>query len=73
MALSKDGVVFVWGQGVEGELGLGELGSQTKDRATPVPLDPKNFGGKRVVQISTGLHFSAAVTDDGKLYTWLAI
>lgn len=71
LALSQDGTVYVWGYGGEGQLGLGTDTMREKSVASvPTAISPEMFGNKRVVHIAAGSQFSAAVTEDGKLYTW---
>jgi len=65
LVLSKDGRVYSWGKGWEGQLGLG-----SKILETPIPTELRYLQGKKVKGIATGSHHSAAVTEDGTLYTW---
>jgi len=64
LALTADGQVYSWGNGENGVLGHGSSGNL----AAPTPLE--FFADKRVKQLSCGEEFSAAVTDDGSLFTW---
>lgn len=75
MALSSDGIVYVWGSNGEGALGLGDelMGPNAVDHIIPMKIDQNSFNGKKVTRIAAGFHFSAAVTEDGKLYTWYMI
>ena len=65
LALTEDGKVFSWGDGDYGKLGHGNAATQKS---------PKQIMGhltdKVVVQISAGYRHSAAVTNEGQLYTW---
>ena len=65
VVVSSTGRVFSWGQGSNGQLGTGSLVDQ---------LSPAIIGGeledKRVRAVSCGDCHTAAVTVDGKLYTW---
>ncbi len=60
--LWENGNLWVWGKGDGGRLGLGSEGSMY----SPV-LNP-NIAGVKMVALG-GLH-SAAVTEDGSVYTW---
>ncbi|XP_019851476.1 PREDICTED: E3 ubiquitin-protein ligase HERC2-like [Amphimedon queenslandica] len=64
LALTKDGKVYSWGQGSNGVLGIGNTESQTAPTAVAA------LSGDRIVHISAGSMHSAAVTEDGVLYTW---
>lgn len=57
--------VYSWGVGEHGKLGHGNTLSQRRPKLITGPLY-----GKRVVQVSAGHNHSAAVTEDGLLYTW---
>ena len=65
LALTENGHIYSWGDGDYGKLGHGNTSTQKL---------PKRVMGlladKIVVQISAGYRHSAAVTDDGSLYTW---
>lgn len=66
MALSKDGTVFSWGNNNFGQLGL----QDREVRKTPVKIPRTFFGDDPVVFIAAGTCHSAAVTQNGSLYTW---
>lgn len=66
MALSKDGNVFVWGKNQFGQLGTND----TLNRETPWKLNPSFFQHNPVVFIAAGFLHSAAVTQNGSLFTW---
>lgn len=59
--------VYVWGNGMLGQLGLGRKGTG-KGRLLPCLMEP--FSDNRVVDISCGANFSVAVTDAGEVYSW---
>ncbi|GFS15508.1 X-linked retinitis pigmentosa GTPase regulator [Elysia marginata] len=61
-----DGIIFAWGFGSDGQLGLGDrkLTSSTPRRVRHESLR------QRVSFIACGETFSAAVTADGRLYMW---
>ncbi|XP_065224595.1 probable E3 ubiquitin-protein ligase HERC1 isoform X2 [Planococcus citri] len=65
LALTDDGHVYSWGDGDYGKLGHGNCLTQKQPKLILGPL-----ANKRVVCINAGYRHSAAVTDDGELYTW---
>ncbi|XP_050428032.1 E3 ubiquitin-protein ligase HERC2 [Adelges cooleyi] len=64
MALSFDGKVLSWGDGEDGKLGHGD----TNTLDTPKIIEA--LLAKRIFYIACGSAHSAAITSDGKLYTW---
>ena len=64
---TADGSVFSWGEGGDGQLGLGE-------EADDVLVVPTQMGGelqgKQVVQVAAGSFHSSCVTEDGSVYMW---
>ena len=66
VALSKEGHVFTWGLGRDGQLGHGD----GEDQQAPRQVEPERFGGERVVFVAAGGHHTVAVTAGGRLYTW---
>ena len=65
-ACCNDGSVWMWGLGEHGQLGLGD----TATRATPVAVQALRAARVRVVALACGGAHSAAVCDQGWLYTW---
>lgn len=65
VALKKDGSLWAWGCNYEDQLGLG---SEAWKLNTYHPLMIR--GSKRWVKVGTGLNYSAALMDDGSLWTW---
>ncbi|XP_046401290.1 probable E3 ubiquitin-protein ligase HERC1 isoform X2 [Ischnura elegans] len=65
LALTEDGQVYSWGDGDYGKLGHGNLSIQK----LPKPITGA-LSGKVVKTIHAGYRHSAAVTEDGELYTW---
>jgi alpha-tubulin suppressor-like RCC1 family protein len=62
MVLARDGTVFTWGYGDEGQLGHGITDRQ---------LVPKRVEGlTNVTDIAAGGHHSLATGDGGAVYTW---
>nr|XP_015195044.1 PREDICTED: probable E3 ubiquitin-protein ligase HERC1 isoform X5 [Lepisosteus oculatus] len=65
LAVTTEGEVFSWGDGDYGKLGHGNSATQKYPKLIQGPLL-----GKVVVCVSAGYRHSAAVTNDGELYTW---
>ncbi|XP_062868147.1 probable E3 ubiquitin-protein ligase HERC1 [Trichomycterus rosablanca] len=65
LAVTAEGEVFSWGDGDYGKLGHGNSATQKYPKIIQGPLL-----GKVVVCVSAGYRHSAAVTNDGELYTW---
>ncbi|XP_074547318.1 putative E3 ubiquitin-protein ligase HERC1 isoform X2 [Halichoeres trimaculatus] len=65
LAITLEGEVFSWGDGEYGKLGHGNSATQKYPKIIQGPLL-----GKVVVCVSAGYRHSAAVTNDGELYTW---
>ncbi|XP_069138593.1 uncharacterized protein [Argopecten irradians] len=66
MALTASGNVYSWGSGVDGQLGHGD---KVLFLSEPQPLKHNKLRGK-ITEISCGEAFSAAVTENGRLYMW---
>eukprot|EP00949_MAST-11_sp_MAST-11-sp1_P001661 g1661.t1 len=68
LAVDSDGRLYAWGQGNEGQLGLGSTG----DIMSPTQIEQWNVsnGPPKIVAVACGSRHSVAVTSDGKLYTW---
>ncbi|XP_066566869.1 probable E3 ubiquitin-protein ligase HERC1 isoform X2 [Amia ocellicauda] len=65
LAVTAEGEVYSWGDGDYGKLGHGNSATQKYPKIIQGPLL-----GKVVVCVSAGYRHSAAVTNDGELYTW---
>ncbi|XP_028317880.1 probable E3 ubiquitin-protein ligase HERC1 [Gouania willdenowi] len=65
LAITVEGEIFSWGDGEYGKLGHGNSVTQKYPKLIQGPLL-----GKVVVCVSAGYRHSAAVTNDGELYTW---
>lgn len=77
--VTGNGNVFMFGTSHYGELGLNEEVSNIPFRSilgnnatvnVPTLIDPSKFGGKRIRSISCGGRHSAAIDEDGRLWTW---
>uniref|UniRef100_A0A8C4H0W8 HECT-type E3 ubiquitin transferase n=1 Tax=Dicentrarchus labrax TaxID=13489 RepID=A0A8C4H0W8_DICLA len=65
LSITIEGEVFSWGDGEYGKLGHGNSATQKYPKIIQGPLF-----SKVVVCVSAGYRHSAAVTNDGELYTW---
>ncbi|XP_069758992.1 probable E3 ubiquitin-protein ligase HERC1 isoform X8 [Narcine bancroftii] len=65
LAFTTEGEVFSWGDGDYGKLGHGNSSTQKYPKLIQGPLQ-----GKAIVCVSAGYRHSAAVTEDGELFTW---
>lgn len=63
LAITSEGVLWVWGLNVNGQLGLGNQ----LDYAQPQQL---NLGGQKVISAVTNSGVTLAVTADGGLWGW---
>ena len=64
MALTADGSVWSWGDGVFGRLGHGDGQNQL------LPKRVEALAGQRVVALSAGDGHSLAITGDGAAWSW---
>jgi len=64
LGLSEEGRIFSWGLGADGQLGHNE----TQSKRYPELIE--SISDKKFVCISAGMDFSAAVSEDGRIYTW---
>lgn len=64
LLLTETGVVFSWGTGTHGALGLGD----TMPRMHPVPVEA--LSNHNVVCLAAARNHSAAITDRGTLFHW---
>jgi hypothetical protein len=62
-AIKTDGTLWVWGRGLNGELGI----NLTQNRLTPVQTF---VGGNNWKHIRFGTYFATALKTDGTLWTW---
>jgi len=66
LVLTEDGVVWTFGEGEFGRLGLDD----EDGRLVPTRVDPQRLAGAQVSTVAAGLGHSAAVTEGGALFTW---
>ena len=66
LALSERGVVYTWGYGGDGALGLNNL----DEKLSPSMLNGELFDNSRIVFVAAGDDMSSAITDDGTLFVW---
>jgi len=63
-AVSATGKLFTWGYGSNGRLGHGD------EADVPIPTEVATLSDEKIIHVSCGGHHTAAVTDNGLLYTW---
>jgi alpha-tubulin suppressor-like RCC1 family protein len=69
LALTQTGQVYAWGANYNGQLGLGDAGTNQgsdKDRNVPTLIPNLN----NIVSISAGYNISVALNSSGQVYTW---
>lgn len=66
MAVTTTGLLWSWGDNDSGQLGH----SNRTSCSVPTLVQPHLFGHAQVVKVSCGTHHTAAVTEEGVLYTW---
>lgn len=68
LALSDGGVVFAWGSGADGQLGVGERTEEQPDAHGPVQV--QGIDG-RITSIAAGSRHSLCISlEDSRLYAW---
>jgi alpha-tubulin suppressor-like RCC1 family protein len=65
-AIVDDGKLLMWGSGESGALGAAD--GSTEERSVPTPV--KGLADHKVVHVACGGKHAAAITDEGRLYTW---
>jgi alpha-tubulin suppressor-like RCC1 family protein len=65
-AIKTDGTLWTWGDGEKGQLG-NNLDSVSASRSTPITTFA---GGTNWKQVSSGFQHTAAIKNDGTLWTW---
>ena len=71
LAIGSDGIVYSWGGNDRGQLGNGSKDASGAT-AHPDPMPVKAADGQpfKAVQVSAGYTDSAAISPDGRVYTW---
>ena len=69
LAVGSDGIVYSWGANDHGQLGNGSLDANTP-QTSPMPVKGADGQPFKAVQISAGYADSAAISPDGRVYTW---
>lgn len=74
MALTKDGVVYAWGEATLGQLGLADIRDLPKNTENkpyqPTPTKVTALRNKKIVAISCGETHTLALTESGHLYSF---
>ena len=66
LAVTDKGLVYAWGDGYKGKLGLGD--QELRYEATQISKEA--FQGETVKHVCAGGIHSSAVTDEGRVFTW---
>ncbi|WP_368041656.1 InlB B-repeat-containing protein [Bifidobacterium asteroides] len=67
LAIGSDGILYSWGRNDHGQLGDGT----STDRHKPQPVNNPDTGQSfKAMHISAGAFDSAAIDDQGRVYTW---
>jgi alpha-tubulin suppressor-like RCC1 family protein len=66
LAVSKEGGMWAWGNGVYGKLGT----DTTQERYSPCKIDASVFQHEKVQVVAGGHQHSACITESGRVYTW---
>jgi len=63
--VTKDGAQWTFGSGDDGALGHNDRNT----RLVPTRIEAQHFGNAKIVSVAGGFSHSAAVTEEGTLYT----
>ena len=67
LALDEDGQIYAWGSSHFGQLGDGTNNNHNR----PVSIEIADLSAnEKVIEVSAGHFFSAALTNEGNVYTW---
>jgi len=64
--VTQEGRLWACGNGRKGQLGLNDR----NERRVPTRVEKQNFGGARIIAVDGGKNHTAALTEEGALYTW---
>ena len=64
--VSEEGILWACGDGRKGQLGLNDR----NERHVPMLVKKQNFGGARIITVDGGENHTAALTEEGTLFTW---
>ena len=64
MAVAANGGLYTWGSGTNGKLGHGD------EINCLIPKKVQALESMKVIQVEAGCEHTAALTQDGKMYTW---
>lgn len=67
-ALTSSGRLFTWGENYDGQLG----DKTNLNKSIPVDITPNFYlsNGEKIIKLSLGYGFSAAITSFGRVFTW---
>ena len=68
LAVGSDGLVYSWGNNDHGQ--LGDNANTNTERFKPQPVKGADGQPFKAVQVSAGYADSAAISPDGRVYTW---
>jgi len=64
--VTKDGTLWTFGSGDDGALGHNDR----NNRLVQTRIEAQHFCNAKIVSVASGISHSAAVTEEGTLYTW---
>ena len=65
-AVTDKGLLYVWGSGLHGQLGLGS----TENKPIPTCMSERAFDGAMVSMVSFSNYRSVALTEEGEVWSW---
>lgn len=63
-AIADDGSIWMWGNGMYGQLGVGEKEN------SPVPLCVRDLQHEKAIQITCGVNHTMILTESNDVYSW---
>lgn len=67
IVVDDEGNIYGWGRNTDGQLGIG---SGINISTTPASVDLSSVGRPKIISLTTGLLFSEALDENGKVYSW---